>query len=153
MVRGASTHGANTQYLTKERKANGMTTKTIRAALAAICVAAALPSYADTNITEYVKLTEDADWTSLGTVNIAADAGIHLNGHNLTVAGFAGGGSIYSSALPPGYAELEYVYADAGQYIDTGVRPDAESKIVADVTYTGNTGASVWQPLISASNS
>ncbi len=129
-----------------------MKTKTIRAALAAICVAAAVPSYADTNITEYVKLTEDADWSSLGTVNIAADAGIHLNGHNLTVAGFAGAGSIYSSALPPGYAELEYVYADAGQYIDTGVRPDAESKIVADVIYTGNTGANVWQPLISASN-
>ncbi len=129
-----------------------MKTKTIRAALAAICVAAALPSFADTNITEYVKLTEDADWSSLGTVNIVADAGIHLNGHNLTVAGFTGAGSIYSSALPPGYAELEYVYADAGQYIDTGIRPDGESKIVADVTYTGNTGANVWQPLISASN-
>ena len=129
-----------------------METKTIRAALAVICVAAAVPSYADTNITEYVKLTEDADWSSLGTVNIAADAGIHLNGHNLTVAGFTGAGSIYSSALPPGYAELEYVYADAGQYIDTGIRPDGESKIVADVTYTGNTGSNVWQPLISASN-
>ena len=129
-----------------------MKTKTIRTALAAICVAAAVPSYADTNITEYVKLTEDADWSSLGTVNIAADAGIHLNGHNLTVAGFTGAGSIYSSALPPGYAELEYVYADAGQYIDTGIRPDGESKIVADVTYTGNTGSNVWQPLISASN-
>lgn len=129
-----------------------MKTKTVRAAIAAICVAAMVPSYADTNITEYVKLTEDADWSSLGTVNIAADAGIHLNGHNLTVAGFAGAGSIYSSVLPAEYAELEYVYADAGQYIDTGIRPDGESKIVADVTYTGNTGASVWQPLISASN-
>ena len=129
-----------------------MEAKMIRAAIAAICAAAALPSYADTNITEYVKLTEDADWSSLGTVNIAADAGIHLNGHNLTVAGFAGTGSIYSSALPAEYVELEYVYADNGQYIDTGIRPDGESKIVADVTYTGNTGANVWQPLISASN-
>ena len=44
-----------------------MTKKTIHAAIAAICVAAALPSYADTNITEYVKLTEDADWSALGT--------------------------------------------------------------------------------------
>ena len=75
-------------------------------ALAAICVMAALPLYADTNITEYVKLTEDADWSSLGTVNIAADAGIHLNGHNLTVSGFAGDGSIYSSVLPAEYAEF-----------------------------------------------
>ena len=37
--------------------------------LAAICVAMALPSYADTNITEHVKLTEDVDWSSLGTVH------------------------------------------------------------------------------------
>ena len=86
-----------------------MEAKMIHAAIAAICVAAAMPSYSDTNITEHVMLTEDADWTSLGTVNIAADAGIHLNGHNLTVSGFAGDGSIYSSVLPVDYAVLEYV--------------------------------------------
>ena len=58
----------------------------------AVCAAAVCsPSLADTNITEHVMLTEDADWTSFGTVNIAADAGIHLNGHNLTVSGFAEG--------------------------------------------------------------
>ena len=69
-------------------------------AMSMLCMAA-LPSWADTNITEHVKLTEDADWTSLGTVNIAADASIHLNGRNLTVSGFAGDGSIYSSSVLP----------------------------------------------------
>ena len=47
------------------------------------------------------------------------DAGIHLNGHNLTVSGFAGAGSIYSSALPAEYAELEYVETD-GRDIHNG---------------------------------
>ena len=116
----------------------------------AICVVAALPSFADTNITEHVMLTEDADWTSFGTVNIAADAGIHLNGHNLTVSGFAGNGSIYSSVLPVGYAVLEYVESTGTQYIDTGVKAVTEVKIVADVMYTGNVGAGIYTPLISA---
>ena len=124
-------------------------------ALAAICVAAALPLYADTNITEYVKLTEDADWSSLGTVNIAADAGIHLNGHNLTVSGFAGAGSIYSSVLPAEYAELEYVETDNGQYIDTGVAPSSSSssvKVDADVAYMGSNVTSAYVPLVASAN-
>lgn len=124
-------------------------------ALAAICVMAALPLYADTNITEYVKLTEDADWSSLGTVNIAADAGIHLNGHNLTVSGFAGDGSIYSSVLPAEYAELEYVETDNGQYIDTGVAPSSSSssvKVDADVAYMGSNVTSAYVPLVASAN-
>ncbi len=132
-----------------------MEAKMIRAAIAAICVAAALPSYSDTNITEYVKLTEDADWSSLGTVNIAADAGIHINGHNLTVAGFTGAGSIYSSALPPGYAVLEYVETDSGQYIDTGVAPSSSAssvKVDADVAYMGSNVTSAYVPLVASAN-
>ena len=100
-----------TQSVSKRRFGNAEPKRcaSIRAALvaAAVCAAAVSSSLADTNITEHVMLTEDADWASLGTVNIAADAGIHLNGHNLTVSGFAGGGSIYSSSvLPGGYAVL-----------------------------------------------
>ena len=117
--------------------------------------AAALPLFADTNITEQVKLTEDADWTSLGTVNIAADAGIHLNGRNLTVSGFTGSGSIYSSTLPPGYAVLEYVEATGAQYIDTGVSSRTDNsgsvKVVADISYEGG-DAITYTPLLGASN-
>ena len=124
-------------------------------AMSMLCMAA-LPSWADTNITEHVKLTEDADWTSLGTVNIAADASIHLNGRNLTVAGFSGSGSIYSSAvLPAGYAVLEYVEAGSGQYIDTGVAPSSSSssvKVDADVTYMGSNVTSAYVPLVASAN-
>ena len=124
-------------------------------AMSMLCMAA-LPSWADTNITEHVKLTEDADWTSLGTVNIAADASIHLNGRNLTVAGFSGSGSIYSSAvLPAGYAVLEYVETGSGQYIDTGVAPSSSSssvKVDADVTYMGSNVTSDWVPLVASAN-
>ena len=111
---------------------------------------AALPSYADTNITEQVMLTEDADWTSLGAVNIAAGAGIHLNGHNLTVSSFTGSGSIYSSPLPPGYAALEYVESTGAQYIDTGVIAYSEGKVEGDVMFTGSS-TSVYRMLVGAS--
>ena len=122
----------------------------------AVCAAAVSSSLADTNITEHVMLTEDADWTSLGTVNIAADAGIHLNGHNLTVSGFAGGGSIYSSSvLPGGYAVLEYVETGSGQYIDTGVEPSSASssvKVDADVTYLDDNVTTAYAPLVASAN-
>lgn len=124
-------------------------------AMSMLCMAA-LPSWADTNITEHVKLTEDADWTSLGTVNIAADASIHLNGRNLTVAGFSGSGSIYSSAvLPAGYAVLEYVESTGAQYIDTGISSRTDNsgsvKVVADISYEGG-DAAAYTPLLGASN-
>ena len=131
------------------------TKKLIAVATVVASAMAALPSFADTNITEQVMLTEDADWSSLGTVNIAADAGIHLNGHNLTVSSFTGAGSIYSSALPPGYAVLEYVETDSGQYIDTGVAPSSSSssvKVDADVAYMGSNVTSAYVPLVASAN-
>ena len=108
------------------------------------------PSFAATNITETVKLEADADWSSLGTVNIADGAGIHLNGHNLTVTSFSGGGSIYSSRLPAGYAELEYVESADAQYIDTGVIAYSEGKVEGDVMFTGSS-TSVYRMLVGAS--
>lgn len=56
---------------------------------AAICAAAAMPSWAATNITANVTLTEDADWRDRGTVTIASGVTINLAGHKLT-AHFAG---------------------------------------------------------------
>ena len=134
--------------------ATDLTTKALATVVAASAMAA-LPSLADTNITEQVILTEDADWTSLGAVNIAAGAGIHLNGRNLSVAGFSGSGSIYSSTLPPGYAVLEYVEATGAQYIDTGVSSRTDNsgsvKVVADISYEGG-DAITYTPLLGASN-
>ena len=64
---------------------------------AAICVAAALPSWAVTNITSNVTLTEDADWTEFGTVTLAGNAKIDLAGHDLKVGGLDGAGTITTS--------------------------------------------------------
>ena len=64
----------------------------------AVCAAAVCsPSFADTNITENVTLTEDADWTSHGTVNLSGGVVVDLNGHDLRVGGLAGEGRFVSS--------------------------------------------------------
>ncbi len=68
-----------------------MKTQMIRAAIAAICVAAALPSWAATNITEDVTLTEDADWREHGQVTLSSGVTVILNGHKLYTAGVTGG--------------------------------------------------------------
>lgn len=69
-----------------------------RAFALGICAAAAFsPSFADTNITENVTLTEDADWTSHGTVNLSGGVVVDLNGHDLRVGGLAGEGRFVSS--------------------------------------------------------
>ena len=76
-----------------------MKTKTIRAAIAAICVAAAaLPSWAATNITEDVTLTEDVDWREHGQVTLASGVTVALNGHKLYAAGVTGDGTILNQS-------------------------------------------------------
>ncbi len=116
-----------------------------------VCMTAViLPVFADMDITESVMLTADTDWTSLGTVNIADGVHVHLNGHNLSVSAFAGAGSIYSSMLPAGFTELEYVESTGTQYIDTGVNPTPEAKVEADVAYIGGE-ATAYEALLSSS--
>ena len=69
-----------------------------RAFALGICAAAAFsPSFADTNITENVTLTADADWTSHGTVTLSGGVVVDLNGHDLRVGGLAGEGRFVSS--------------------------------------------------------
>ena len=55
-------------------------------------------AFADTNITENVTLLEDADWRGQGTVSIAQGATLDLNGHNLSISGLSGGGTIVDTA-------------------------------------------------------
>ena len=74
-----------------------METKMIRAAVVAICVAAALPSYAaDRTISADYALA--ADETVDGTLTVASGVTVDLNGHNLTVKGLAGDGTITAGA-------------------------------------------------------
>lgn len=73
-------------------------TFTCKTALAfAVGAAVFLPSFADRNITEDVKLTKDTDWTSDGTVNLSDGVVVDLNGHDLRVAGLSGTGRFISS--------------------------------------------------------
>ncbi len=55
---------------------------------------AAMRSIADETIGTNVTLNADADWRAKGKVTIKSGVTINLNGHNLTLAGFAGSGEI-----------------------------------------------------------
>ncbi|MBR3922212.1 MAG: hypothetical protein IKJ45_03810, partial [Kiritimatiellae bacterium] len=100
-------------------------------ALAAICVAAAMPSWADKTISENTTLTEDTDWRDQGVVTIAEGATLDLNGYTLRVSALAGTGGIVESQQ---YEFLEYIEANGQQGIVTDLRPDANTKV--DVVFT-----------------
>ncbi len=72
--------------------------QTWKAAVSAAAIAAsAMTSFAATNITSNVTLTEDTDWTEFGTVTLAGNATIDLAGHDLKVGGLDGAGTITTS--------------------------------------------------------
>ena len=120
-------------------------------AVAAAGMVFANAAFADTNLSENVVLTEDTDWRSQGTVTIPDGVGVHLNGHKLYVAGFTGAGSIYTSVIPSGYVELDYIATDGNQYIDTGISPFSAAKVDADIAYIGSASGNIYAPLICAS--
>jgi autotransporter-associated beta strand protein len=94
---------------------------------AAICVAA-MPSWADTNITEDVVLSSDVDWTDRGVVTVDAGVRIDLNGHSLRVKAITGDGYVTdlsndtAPSIAPEYVPLQYLQSTTAgkQYIDTG---------------------------------
>ena len=102
-------------------------------AVAAICVAAASPSWAATNITENVTLTEDTDWREHGHVTIASGVTVALNGYKLKVKGLTCNGSIIGIE---GYRQLTYIQASREQWIDTGFVPTATTALDVDFTTT-----------------
>ena len=125
---------------------------TFAAFVAAICVATApLPSYAAMHVTEDVTLTEDADWTSEGTVTIAEGVTVDINGHSLTVAGLAGAGRIIDSKYSGGYTRLTYIQSTGSQYIDTGYIHDTTTKVDLRISFTSV--GEQWQSFYGARNS
>ena len=106
--------------------------------VAAICVAAAMPSWADKTISENTTLTEDTDWRDQGVVTIAEGVTLNLNGYTLRVSALAGTGGIVESQQ---YEFLEYIEANGQQGIVTDLKPGADTKV--DVVFTpmdANTG-------------
>ena len=102
--------------------------------MTALCVATApSPSFADTNITENVTLTEDADWSEFGTVTVSEGVTVNLNGHALTVKGIDGPGAVIDI---PGYQRLEYLQSSGTQWIDLGYMHDQNTVVDMQVQFT-----------------
>ena len=102
--------------------------------MTALCVATApSPSFADTNITENVTLTEDADWSEFGTVTVSEGVTVNLNGHALTVKGIDGPGAVIDI---PGYQRLEYLQSSGTQWIDLGYEHDQNTVVDMQVQFT-----------------
>lgn len=103
-------------------------------AVTAICVAAAMPSWAaDMTIsTDYVL---NDDLTVDGTLTVASGATVDLNGHKLSVKGLAGAGSITDSKS---YELLDYVEANGAQRIVTDYVPGANTMVEVVATPTDN---------------
>ena len=105
-------------------------------ALAAICVAAAMPSWAaDMTIsTDYVL---NDDLTVDGTLTVASGATVDLNGHKLSVKGLAGAGHVTDSQVGNNdYLLLDYIEATGAQRIVTDYVPGANTKIEVVATPT-----------------
>lgn len=64
----------------------------------AVCAAVISPLLAEMTITQSIKLNENADWTSYGTVNLSDGVEVDLNGYDLRVGGLVGSGRIVSTA-------------------------------------------------------
>ena len=114
--------------------------QTWKAAVSAAAIAAsAMTSFAATNITSNVTLTEDTDWTEFGTVTLAGNATIDLAGHDLKVGGLDGAGTITTSGNILNNGSLESIVSQQsgsnGGFSSTSVHPDSW-------TYTGRATAS-----------
>ena len=86
-------------------------------AVTAICVAAAMPSWADKTISENTTLTEDTDWRDQGVVTIAEGVTLNLNGYDTALGANAqlvlSGGYIENLGSNARFAD---VTIDKGQY-------------------------------------
>jgi len=107
------------------------------AAIVAICVAAALPSWAETTYADWTLSADTAltdDVVVTGTLTIPSGLTLNLNGHTLSVAAIAGTGTI---ATPPKYLDddheyiaLEFIETNGKQYFDTGVRANTTTDAI-----------------------
>ena len=93
--------------------------------VAAAVAAVAGFAHAETNITESLTLTAATDWSDQ-KVRLAQGASIDLNGHSLSVGGFAE------------YLPLEYVVADGNQWVNTRFTPANTDIVETKVRFTSN---------------
>ena len=97
----------------------------IAALIAVVCMAAVLPSFADTTIANNITLTADTDWRGDGVVTVPEGVTVDLNGHTLWVSGLAGKGAFTSSVADPSTFDL--TTADASKVSSTTTFPSGIS--------------------------
>ena len=108
--------------------------------VAAAVAAVAGFAHAETNITESLTLTAATDWSDQ-KVRLAQGASIDLNGHSLSVGGFAE------------YLPLEYVVADGNQWVNTRFTPANTDIVETKVRFTSNVGQFLYCSRSGANNS
>ena len=97
----------------------------IAALIAVVCMAAVLPSFADTTIANNITLTADADWRGDDVVTVPEGVTVDLNGHTLWVSGLAGKGAFTSSVADP--ATFDLTTADASKVSSPTIFPSSSS--------------------------
>ena len=97
----------------------------IAALIAVVCMAAVLPSFADTTIANNITLTADTDWRGDGVVTVPEGVTVDLNGHTLWVSGLAGKGAFTSSVADPSTFDL--TTADASKVSSPTIFPSSSS--------------------------
>ncbi len=80
--------------------------------------------------------TKSITITENGTQSVIPDEG-YDGLEKVDIITNVSGGS--ESRLPTGYTEVEYIESTGAQYIDTGVLPDANTKLDIDFSYTNTT--------------
>ena len=108
--------------------------------VAAAVAAVAGFAHAETNITESLTLTAATDWSGQ-KVRLAQGASIDLNGHSLSVGGFAE------------YLPLEYVVADGNQWVNTRFTPANTDIVETKVRFTSNASQFLYCSRSGANNS
>ena len=97
----------------------------IAALIAVVCMAAVLPSFADTTIANNITLTADTDWRGDGVVTVPEGVTVDLNGHTLWVSGLAGKGAFTSSVADPETFDL--TTTDASKVSSPTIFPSSSS--------------------------
>ena len=126
--------------LDKQCKTTERKTTMKRCLISLVAVVVSIAAFAAKNVTTSIVLVEDTDWSSEGAVTVSAGATVDLNGHTLKVKGLACNGRISDRAVIPGYATLSYIDVPNGCYIDTGFKPNQDTRVVMDVTVNEQSG-------------
>ena len=94
-----------------------------------------------------VTLTGDCDWRGLGDLTVQEGMTVDLRGHKLYVGHVVGGGKITDTSAE--YQPLDYIESTGAEYINTGYRHTAATRIEC-VVNAGSVQPGVWAGIFGA---